>query len=425
MMIGDMTRSALSNLGRRKVRTILTSIGVIVGILTIVTMVSLGIGVRVEINKQFAALGLENVFVRPQEGERNFFTQFAPAQRPKPITQAEVDRWQKLPNVKAVVADVYLPVGVASGLKVGNQTVAVGVAGSGLGGGTNRAPFQQPPTALAGTIELPATGGSVILTKDSVEDLKIPPSQYASLIGQQAEIILRSPRGEQQAFPLRIIGVSSETTGEPIVRVPVADRIAMKSWWFNKPDILKTDGYDLVTVRGTDLNAARLLVTEIKAEGFQVESIELILDLANKVFTVINVMLSSVGGLALLVASLGIINTMIMSIYERTREIGTLKAIGASRGDIRLMFMIEAGLIGLMGGVIGIVAGWGLGKLLNRVIIWYVEREQLPIRGDFFVVTPWLALYALLFAMLIGIVAGLYPANRAAKLDPLMALRHE
>lgn len=424
MKLSDMSRTAFANLGRRKVRTILTSIGVIVGILTIVTMVSLGIGVRSEINKQFAQLGLENVFVRPEEGERNFFTQFAPAARPKPITQADIDRWKALPDVKNLVPDVYLPVGVASGLQIGGKTVAVGVAGSGLGNGPPD-PFEQPPTALAGTIDLPQTGGSVVLTKDVMEALDIPATQYANLIGQQADIILQSPRGERQTFSLQIIGISSESRGEPLVRVPVQDRVAMKSWWFNKPDILQTDGYDLVTIRGSDLNAARTLVAQIKAEGFQVQSLELILDLANKVFSVINVMLSSVGGLALLVASLGIVNTMIMSIYERTREIGTLKAIGASRADIRLMFMIEAGLIGLMGGIIGIVGGWGLGKVLNRLILWYIEREQLPVRGTFFVVTPWLALYALLFAVMIGIVAGLYPANRAAKLDPLMALRHE
>jgi putative ABC transport system permease protein len=136
-------------------------------------------------------------------------------------------------------------------------------------------------------------------------------------------------------------------------------------------------------------------------------------------------MLSSVGGLALLVASLGIVNTMIMSIYERTREIGTLKAIGASRGDIRRLFMLEAGMIGLLGGLIGLLSGWALGLLLNRIILWYIEREQLPVRGTFFVVTPTLALVAVGFAILVGIVAGLYPANRAAKLDPLTALRHE
>lgn len=421
MTFGDLSRSALSNLGRRKVRTMLTSIGVIVGILTIVTMVSLGIGVRLEINKQFKAIGLERVFITPQQGERNFFTQFAPPERSKPITDADVARWRQLPKVKEVVADVDLPLGVASGLKIGDRVQQLSVEGP--ANAFSQVPFQQPPTALAGKIELPATAGSLLLTVGALRELDIRREEAANLVGREIEIVLQAPRGEQQSFPFTVIGVSSEES--PIVRVPLPDRIAMKSWWFNKPELLKTDGYDSVTILADDVNTASALVGQIRGEGFRVQSLELILSLADQVFTVINVMLSSVGGLALLVASLGIVNTMIMSIYERTREIGTLKAIGASRGDIRLMFMLEAGLIGLMGGVIGIVAGYGLGKLLNWVILWYVEREQLPLRGDFFVVTPSLVLYSLLFATLIGIVAGLYPANRAAKLDPLMALRHE
>jgi ABC-type antimicrobial peptide transport system permease subunit len=421
MTFGDLSRSAVANLGRRKVRTILTSIGVIVGILTIVTMVSLGIGVRIEINKQFQAIGLERVFIQPQQGERNFFTQFAPPNRTKPITDADVARWRSLPNVKDVVADVELPLGVASGLKIDDRVQQISVEGG--VDAFSQVPFQQPPTALAGQLELPDTPGSMLLTAGAMRELDISREQANSLVGRQVEIVLQSPRGEQQAYPFTITGVSSEEA--PIVRVPLEDRVAMKGWWFNRPDLLATDGYDRVTLLANDVAAASALVPQIRGEGFRVQSLELILSLADQVFTVINVMLSSVGGLALLVASLGIVNTMIMSIYERTREIGTLKAIGASRGDIRLMFMLEAGLIGLMGGIVGIIAGYGLGKLLNRVILWYIEREQLPIRGEFFVVTPSLALYALLFATLIGIVAGLYPANRAAKLDPLMALRHE
>jgi putative ABC transport system permease protein len=153
--------------------------------------------------------------------------------------------------------------------------------------------------------------------------------------------------------------------------------------------------------------------------------LELILDTANRAFAVINVMLASVGGLALFVASLGIVNTMIMAVYERTREIGTLKAIGASRGDIRGLFMLEAGIIGLLGGVVGVVGGWVVGIGLNYLIEWYIERENLPIQATFFIVPWWLALSSLGFAALVGIVAGLYPAARAARLDPLVALRYE
>lgn len=420
MTFGDMLGTSMENLGRRKVRTALTSVGVVVGILTIVTMVSLGIGVRAEINKQFGAIGLERVFVTPNEGQQNFFTQFSRPARSNPITPANVAAWRALPNVRDVQPDIELPFGTAVGLKLNNQTLSVGISGADSG---LRAPFQQPPTALAGNIVVKEAGNGLVLSRGTLADFKIDAAQFAGLIGQPAELIMQSPRGEQQTFPFTVQGVTSEES--PFVRVPLAGRTAMKSWWFNKPDLLRTEGYDRVTLRAATINDARTLVTNVRAQGFDVQSLETILDLANQVFTVINVMLSSVGGLALLVASLGIVNTMIMSIYERTREIGTLKAIGASRGDIRRLFMLEAGMIGLLGGLVGLASGWALGLVLNRVILWYIEREQLPVRGNFFVVTPPLALAAVGFAVLVGIVAGLYPANRAAKLDPLTALRHE
>jgi len=136
-------------------------------------------------------------------------------------------------------------------------------------------------------------------------------------------------------------------------------------------------------------------------------------------------MFTLIGGIALLVATIGIANTMVMAIYERTREIGILKAMGASRGEIRQMFMMEAGFIGLIGGVIGLLIGWLAGLGLNQVIHIYSRYRELPVRGNFFVVTLTLALGVIVFSTFIGLVAGLLPAQRAAKLDPLQALRHE
>jgi ABC-type antimicrobial peptide transport system permease subunit len=414
-----MARAALSNLGRRKVRTVLTAIGVVVGILTIVTMVSLGIGVRAELNKQFAAIGLERVFVRPAEGENNFFTQFRRPERAKPILEEHVARWRTQPNVAEVIADVDLPLGIGSAITLNGETGAVGITGPSV----FNAPFLRPPTGLAGTIDLPVEGGAVVINRGVLDEFDQTIDQVKPLIGQPLELVVETPQGQAQTFPLTLAGISSDDA--PFVVVALPDRARIKSWWFNKPDLLATEGYDQVIIRGTDTAAANALADQIRAEGFRVQSLQILLDLADQVFSVINIMLSSVGGLALLVASLGIVNTMIMSIYERTREIGTLKAIGASRGDIRAMFMLEAGMLGLMGGIAGVILGWALGKVLNRVILWYVERNNLPIRGDFFVVSPTLVLASLAFATLVGILAGLYPANRAAKLDPLLALRHE
>lgn len=416
MKFGDMFRTALENLGRRKVRTVLTSTGVIVGILTIVTMVSLGVGVQEEINAQFAALGLENVFVRPGErsgGDGDFFTQFAAPAREQPITPEVVEAWRQRPDVESVTPRINL-VGEAAQLDLGGgQTRTVNISSGDLIAN----PFRAAPTALAGTIA--AQPGQIVIAAGVLPSNTNP----ADLVGREVTVTLRSPRGESERFPLRVAGVSSAEENE--ILVDVIDQAAMKSWWFNMPDYLATQGYDQVVVRAVDTIKAAELVRELRTGGYRVESLELILDQANRVFAVINVMLSSVGGLALFVASLGIVNTMIMAIYERTREIGTLKAIGASRGDIRTMFMLEAGLIGLMGGLVGIIGGWLVGILLNRVIAWYIEQEQLPINATFFVTPWWLGLAALGFAALVGILAGLYPAARAARLDPLVALRYE
>jgi putative ABC transport system permease protein len=136
-------------------------------------------------------------------------------------------------------------------------------------------------------------------------------------------------------------------------------------------------------------------------------------------------MFTLIGSMALLVATIGIANTMVMAIYERTREIGILKAMGASSGEIRQMFMIEAGCIGLIGGMLGLLLGWLAGLGLNQLIPIYLRHRQLPMHGDFFVVSPELAAGTILFATVIGLLAGLLPAQRAAKLDPLQALRHE
>jgi ABC-type antimicrobial peptide transport system permease subunit len=415
MHIGDMFRTALENLGRRKVRTALTSTGVIVGIVTIVTMVSLGVGVQEEIRRQFAALGLENVFVRPgAQRDGDFFTQFGTPQRSNPITPERIAEWAARPDVQGVVPLISLD-DVTSVLLLPN-TDARPVRVS--GGNLFADPFRTPPQALVGTIAPPAPG-TVVLAAGA-----LPRDQVAAdLLGQAVVIELRSPRGEREQFSLTVAGVSDAEDNE--IQAAAADMATMKGWWFNTPDYLASQGYDQAVVQARDVAAAAQLVGVFREDGFRVQSLELILDQANRVFAVINVMLASVGGLALFVASLGIVNTMIMAIYERTREIGTLKAIGASRSDIRGMFMIEAGLIGLLGGVIGLIGGWLLGLLLNRIIGWYIEREQLPLDAIFFVTPWWLAFAALGFATLVGIVAGLYPAARAARLDPLVALRYE
>ena len=424
MTIQDQIRTALANVGRRKLRSTLASLGVVVGTLTIVIMVSLASGVRQQINRQFASIGLDRLTVSPYgSGRINFGPPgFGPGgfmARKKIITAQDVSRWKESPGVAQIIPEVNLPgsVGLELNWNGTNQSVR-------MSGGEPMRPnfFQELPEPVAGSLELPDSGG-IVLSQGTAQDFGIATNNFARVIGQNVETILRTSRGETQSFSLRVTGISQERYRN--IQVSIADRIAMKNWWFNTTNTIATEGYDFVTIRATDVLHATDLTTQLRHDGFQVQSLEIVVQVANRIVTAITVMFTLIGSIALFVATIGIANTMVMAIYERTREIGILKAMGASRGEIRQMFMLEAGFIGLIGGVIGLLLGWLAGLGLNQVIPIYLRYRELPVRGNFFVVTPILALGVILFATFIGLVAGLLPAQRAAKLDPLQALRHE
>jgi putative ABC transport system permease protein len=158
--------------------------------------------------------------------------------------------------------------------------------------------------------------------------------------------------------------------------------------------------------------------------GFGVFSIASQLDQMKKGFLIMDTALGAIGTIALLVAALGIINTMIMSILERRREIGVMKAIGGSETEIRLIFVVEAGAIGLIGGCCGLVLGWIATRAANLVANITLAKE-LGTRVDFFYIPVWLIAGALAFSLLVSLAAGLYPAMRAARVDPVEALRHD
>ena len=419
MTLRDEFLTALDSLGRRKVRTALTSLGVVVGTVTLVVMVSLALGVRRQINRQFESIGLDRITVRPPGGRGANFDFAGTARRTKPISPEILARWSRLPGVAKVTAEVNLPIAVRIDVKWKDAVQPVRATG---GDPMRMMPFAPRPAAVAGSLELPEKGG-LVLSLGALKGLGVATNDLASLLDQPIEVILRAPRGESQSFPLHVHGISGENGST--VQISAADTIAMKGWWNNTPDLIQSDGYDVVTIRANDVGAASALVPQLKQEGFQVQTVEMVLAVANRIFTAITLMLGMICSIALLVASIGIANTMVMAIYERTREIGTLKAIGASRSEIRRMFMFEAGMIGWIGGAVGLGCGWALGLGLNQAIAWYFRYRDLPLRGDFFVVTLTLAVGVMVFATLIGVIAGILPAQRAASLDPLEALRHE
>jgi ABC-type antimicrobial peptide transport system permease subunit len=187
----------------------------------------------------------------------------------------------------------------------------------------------------------------------------------------------------------------------------------------------EAEGYPMAVVRVTDPDILTDVQKGLNQRGFSTFSISDQLKEIRTVFLIINSSLGLLGGISLLVASFGIANTMIMSILERTREIGIMKAIGAEDGEIKLIFFVEAALIGLAGGVIGSLAAWGIDALSNRIAYHYLLKPRGVSYVSFFSLPPYLWLGSIAFAVVVAVIAALYPAARAARIDPVKALRHD
>lgn len=182
-------------------------------------------------------------------------------------------------------------------------------------------------------------------------------------------------------------------------------------------------GYTRAEVRVIDPSKVGDVQVQIKKLGFNSYSLTNQIDEIRYVFLVVNGALALLGGISLLVASFGIANTMIMSILERTREIGIMKAIGGSDSEIMRIFFFEASLIGLTGGALGVLSGWGVTRITNFLVNKYVVKQSPYI--EFFSIPWYLALGAVGFAVLVSLIAAVYPALRAARVDPIRALRHD
>ena len=182
-------------------------------------------------------------------------------------------------------------------------------------------------------------------------------------------------------------------------------------------------GYPRVEVRVSDPTQVPAIQEQITKLGFNSFSLNNQVEEIRRVFLIINGALALIGGIALLVASFGIANTMIMSILERTREIGIMKAIGGSDGEIMRIFFFEASLIGLLGGAFGVLAGWGIDRVANFLVNKYMVKQATHV--EFFSIPWYLWGGAILFAVLVSLLAAVYPALRAARVDPIKALRHD
>lgn len=181
--------------------------------------------------------------------------------------------------------------------------------------------------------------------------------------------------------------------------------------------------YSSAQVKVDNLDNVESVSNEIRTLGFQTYSNAEYLESMQKQFAMIQAVLGGIGAVSLLVAAIGIANTMMMSIYERTKEIGVIKVLGCSLKNIRQMFLQEAGFIGLIGGVIGNILSLMMSFVVNKVV--GSMGAEMGMTDVISYIPPWLVLISLAFAILVGMAAGYFPARRAMKLSPLAAIRNE
>jgi len=186
----------------------------------------------------------------------------------------------------------------------------------------------------------------------------------------------------------------------------------------------KLKGYSAVTIKVASVKYIDPIKEQMEAKGLKTFALIDQLKEIKTAFLFMDMFLAAVAMIGITVASLGIINTMVMSILERYREIGIMKAIGASDKDVKKIFFFESGTIGFLGGIFGLALGWVVSMVINQVANHFLSKQGVPYM-NYFSFPRWLCLGAVAFSIMVSLAAGLYPAVRAARVDPVVALRHD
>ncbi len=474
MNLNDHLWLSFSNLWQNKLRTSLTTIGVIVGIGALVSMVSFGIGMQRNISDSLKANNLfTSMYITPKKinvnevmsGDVSSITDAMQEGITVALDDSALQTIMNIPEVEIAYPEMTIPVKVIFNNEEQNTQLQAMPPVMG-----NHAPFNK---LMAGEFFESEDENSVVISTELLSRLKVklkPKDQKKAktiadslmkigqvniedLIGQEILLVSSTLDIEKIAsnpfmammnpsnLPVRddttrltICGVRENVSSfemqqyknliAPIKTVQKIPHLGFSSVW----DLLNRDkkgsGFSSVYVRVKKIKDLEPVQKAIETMGFGVLSVASQFEEIKKGFLIMDAMLGAIGTIALFVAALGIANTLVMSILERTREIGIMKAIGGSEGEIKSIFLVEASVIGFWGGVFGVILGWIVTRIANLVGNYYIVEAGGP-RTNLFYIPFWLIASGILFSILISILAGLYPAMRAARVDPVHALRHD
>lgn len=463
MRFPDLLIMSINNLRRRKLRTVLTVLGVIIGTASIVVMVSLGIGLDQMFMEQLSSWGsLTTIDVSGGGGGAYYGGNVAvgggsgsKSADPVYITDEVMEKLGKLAHVTGVSPILDINVVIRQGayeaqymnirgvsqtylqqLKLGEGRLpAPGEMGL-VFGNTVRQDFYNSKTGRGywDTGELPDVDflGKPLFVVFDMDAYYQSQSGGESGEGQSSV----KPPKKYMINGLGVLEGGPEDWGPNSYSVftDVEGLKAQLKKVFKKGTAIPGQPtnkkgkplnyitYNRAQVYVDDIDNVQAVQGVIADMGFQVSSQMDWMESTKQQSSMIQAVLGGIGAVSLFVAAIGIANTMMMSIYERTKEIGVMKVLGCDMGNIRNMFLIESGVIGFMGGIIGIGLSYSISSVINR----FVNMEEMNgLAGDLSRIPPWLALSAVGFAIFVGMAAGFMPAMRAMRLSPLAAIRND
>ncbi|HSZ00728.1 MAG TPA: FtsX-like permease family protein [Terriglobales bacterium] len=467
----DMAELAVRNLRESFLRNSLTTVGISVGVASLVAMLSLGIGLQQLAGRRLQKSGLfDTVVVTSRRDLRGFNREQeengpAPAESPA-LNESARQQIAQLSNVLEAYPDIrfitelryqdkpYLTMMAGLPFSAKNNDAFDGMQGSFFSSNTapevilqksfaaqllGKTPKAGSDEASVTDLAKPLLGKQLTMkyaertaTPTTDTDKKDPSSANSAeannLAGSAYSVISRE-------VTLKIVGISDldpdSMRGQARARIFLPLKLAQNLHVMQPSDLRDTTNmangtpaYTTVEVHVKSPTRVQAVEDAIKKMGFNTFSIVDATRSLRQFFAVLDLFLGIFGSLALAVASIGIINTLVMAILERRREIGIMKAIGASDSDVKGLFFAEAGVMGVFGGFVGVALGWAIGRVINVGTNVYLKRQHFPPEQIWFV-PWWLVLGAIAFAIVVSLLSGLYPASRAARLDPVQALRYE
>lgn len=429
----DFVKMGFKNLWRRKLRTILTVMGVVIGTFSIIIMMSLGIAMTEGYKKELSEWGsLTKIEVNQYNYNYDESTGYGVTEKQE-LNDTLVETLKGISHVRAVTPILT----ISANLKSGKYQSYISIRGI----DPDTIQYFDFPEIAEGTYLSNDTPTALLFGNDACyfynphrTNWRYDSESNVDLMNDKIKITFDSIYDDSKIpkyDKLEVAGILEESNSE-FGYYAYGTIEQVKKWYKeqvknNKRSSTNTQkdsfSYESIWISVDDIKYVQEVQDQIKSMGYGTYSLADNLDSMQETSNMLQLILGGIGAVSLLVSAIGIANTMVMSIYERTKEIGVMKVLGCLVTDIRKLFLFEASIIGFLGGVFGIGLSYLASFLLNKYAPELGSVLGMYTGADISVIPVWLALLALAFAVLVGIISGFYPAKRATKISALEAMR--